>query len=143
MSRLWIASLLCVLAAPGLSAAAAPVAKPAAAAHRRSTAPAGPSDAEVEKAIRARLAASKISTDHFTVRVQGGVATLEGYTNVIQHKGTATRLAKNAGAVGVVNRIQISQEARQKAAANLAKGRRRAQIKRSEATQRTERSQPR
>ncbi len=97
------------------------------------------SDNEIEKAIRGRLAASRISSDHFTVRVQGGVAVLEGQTGVIQHKGTATRLAKSAGALRVDNRIQISQEARQKAAANLTQGRRRAQIKRSETSPRSER----
>jgi hypothetical protein len=91
-----------------------------------------PNDAQIEKAIRARLAASKISKDQFTVHVQGGTATLEGKTDVIQHKGTATRLAKSGGAISVVNRIQISDSARHKAAENLAKGRRRAQIKRGE-----------
>src|SRR5215469_5887167 len=87
------------------------------------------SDAELEKAIRARFSASKISTHHFQVHVQGGVATIEGQTDVLQHKGTATRLAKNAGAIGVVNHIEVSQAARDKAAKNLANGRRRAQIK--------------
>lgn len=90
------------------------------------------SDVELEKEIRARLAKSKIGQDKFQVRVQGGVATLEGKTDVIQHKGVATRLAKNAGAVAVVNHIQISEAAREKAAQNLETGRRRAQIKRGE-----------
>jgi BON domain len=90
------------------------------------------SDADLEKAIRARLAASKISTDKFTAHVRGGIATLEGYTEVVQHKGTATRLAKSAGALAVVNNIQISQAAKDKAQANLDSGRRRAQVKRSE-----------
>lgn len=90
-------------------------------------------DAQLEKAIKARFAKSKISTNHFQVHVQGGIATLEGNTDVIQHKGTATRLARNAGAAQVVNRIQVSQAARDKAAANLAQGRRRAQVKRGEA----------
>jgi osmotically-inducible protein OsmY len=90
------------------------------------------SDRELESAIRARFARSKISADKFQVRVQGGVATIEGNAQVIQHKGTATRLARLAGAKEVVNRIAISEEARAKASANLAKGRRRAQIKRSE-----------
>jgi len=94
--------------------------------------PAPTSDAEIEKAIRARFAASKIAANHFTVRVQGGVATLEGKTDIVQHKGTATRLAKAAGAVKVVNKIEVSEKAREKAAANLAAGRRRAQVKRSD-----------
>lgn len=90
-------------------------------------------DARIEAAIRARFAASKIAANNFTVRVQGGVATIEGRTDVIQHKGTATRLAKRAGATRVVNKIEISQAARDRASNNLAKGRRRAQVKRGEA----------
>src|SRR5215207_1761677 len=85
-------------------------------------------DAQIEAAIRARFAKSKIHTNGFQVRVQGGVATLEGRTDIIQHKGTATRLAKAGGAVAVNNRIQISDAARQKAMKNLEQGRRRAQI---------------
>ena len=80
-------------------------------------------DAAIERAIQARFARSKISTNGFTVRVQAGVAILEGKTGVIQHKGTATRLAKRAGAKRVDNRIQISEAARQRAAANLARAR--------------------
>ncbi len=91
------------------------------------------SDRELEAAIRARFARSKIAVNHFEVSVQGGVATLTGKTNVIQHKGTATRLARAAGAVQVVNKIEPSQAARDRASVNLAKGRRRAQVKRSEA----------
>src|SRR5271169_2197806 len=65
------------------------------------------SDHQVEAAIRARFAQSKINTNHFTVHVQGGVATIEGHAEVIQHKGTATRLARAAGAREVVNHIEI------------------------------------
>jgi osmotically-inducible protein OsmY len=102
--------------------------------HTRATAATRPhlSDAQLEKDIRARFAASKIAVNHFTVHVQGGVATIEGKCDVLQHKGTATRLAKSAGAVTVVNKVQVSQAAKDKAAANLAQGRRRAQIKRGE-----------
>jgi len=91
------------------------------------------SDAQIEAAIRVKLAKSKIAADKFQVHVQGGVATLEGRTDVIQHKGTATRMAKSAGALVVNNRIQISDAARQKAAGNLEQGRRRAQLKRTDA----------
>ena len=90
-------------------------------------------DAEIERDIRAKFALSKINQDKFQVHVQGGVATIEGKTAVIQHKGVATRLAKNAGAAGVANHIQISEAAREKAAKNLESGRRRAQVKRGEA----------
>jgi hypothetical protein len=104
-----------------------PVPKPPAKA-----APARPADAQIEAAIRARFAKSKIAANGFTVRVQGGVATLEGRTEIVQHKGTATRLAKSGGAVAVNNRIQVSDAARRKAAAPLENGRRRAQIQRGE-----------
>lgn len=89
-------------------------------------------DRQVEAAIRARFAQSKINVNHFVVHVQGGVATIEGHADVIQHKGTATRLARAAGAREVVNRVEISEAARERAEANLAKGRRRVQVKRSD-----------
>lgn len=89
-------------------------------------------DAKLEAAIRAKFAKSKINADKFTVHVQGGVATIEGRTDVIQHKGTATRMAKTAGAVAVNNHVQISDAAKQKAAANLDQGRRRVQVKRGD-----------
>lgn len=129
-----LAVVLTVAAASaGAGAKPGPPARPQPAARGKQ---ASMSDADIEKAIRARFAASKISSHHFQVHVQGGVATLEGQTDVLQHKGTATRLAKSAGAGRVVNRIAVSQAAREKAAGNLAKGRRRVQIKRSETTAR-------
>ena len=90
------------------------------------------SDAALEKEIRSRFNKSKISANNFTVRVQGGTATIEGKTGVVQHKGTATRLARLAGAKQVNNRIQVSEEGRTKAAKSLPQGRRRAQLKRDE-----------
>jgi hypothetical protein len=79
-------------------------------------------DAQIERNIKARLARSKMSgKERFTVSVQDGVATLEGKTSVIQHKGVATRLARLGGALAVQNHIQISEEAKAKAAAGLAK----------------------
>jgi len=96
------------------------------------------SDAQIEALIRAKLAKSaKLSADRFQVRVQGGVATLEGKTDIVQHKGTATRMAKTAGAVAVNNHIQISDAAKAKAAGNLETGRRRAQVKRGDARSQT------
>jgi opacity protein-like surface antigen len=78
-------------------------------------------DAQIERTIRAKFAKSKINVEHFTVSVQNGVATIDGKTNVIQHKGVATRLAKTGGALAVQNHIQVSEEAKAKAAARLAK----------------------
>ena len=111
-----------------------PQAAPKAAA-AKAAAPQGASsqqDKVIEQAIKAKLARSKIGKDGFTVRVQGGVAYWDGSTNIVQHKGSATRMAKTAGAVAVVNHIRVSDEAKQKASANLDEGRRRAQVKRSE-----------
>jgi len=82
--------------------------------------------------IRAKLAKSKIGKDGFTVRVQGGIAYWEGKTDVVQHKGSATRMAKTAGAKSVVNNIKVSDAGKEKAAGNLDDGRRRAQVKRSD-----------
>jgi hypothetical protein len=127
--------LFCLAAAISRAAPAAQARAARPAAHTGPRAAAGRpalSDAEIERAIRARFAASKISADKFQVHVQGGVATIEGHTDVVQHKGTATRLARSGGALQVANRIEVSQAARDRASANLTKGRRRAQIKRSE-----------
>jgi hypothetical protein len=92
----------------------------------------GQTDAQIERTIREKLAKSKIGADKFQVHVQGGVATWEGKTDVIQHKGSATRMAKTAGATTVKNNIQVSDAARAKAANNLESGRRRAQLKRGD-----------
>lgn len=89
-------------------------------------------DKLIEQAIRTKLAKSKIGADGFTVRVQGGIAYWDGSTNVVQHKGAATRMAKAAGAAAVVNNIKVSDAAKQQAAQNLEQGRRRAQVKRSD-----------
>lgn len=72
------------------------------------------SDQSLEKAIHERFAKSKIAGDDFSVRVRDGVAVLEGRTDVAQHKGVATRLAKVDGVRKVDNRIELSEQARQK-----------------------------
>jgi hypothetical protein len=90
-------------------------------------------DSQIDQAIKIKLAKSKIGADHFKFRVQGGIVYWEGTTNVMQHKGAATRMAKTAGARAVVNHIQISDAAKAKARANLETGRRRAQVKRGDA----------
>lgn len=76
-------------------------------------------DAQIEATIRTKLAKSKIGKDGFRFKVQRGVVTWEGTTEVVQHKGSATRMAKAAGAVQVINNIQISGAAKAKAAGNL------------------------
>jgi hypothetical protein len=89
-------------------------------------------DKAIEAAIRAKLTKSKIGKDGFKIHVQGGVATWEGSTEVMQHKGAATRMAKTAGARLVVNNIKVGDAAKQSAADNLDQGRRRVQVKRSD-----------
>lgn len=131
--------LIAVLFAPALflQAAATPATK--AATKAATSQPAAVPDSQVEKVFRAKLAKSpKMSVEKFTVHVQGGVATLSGHTDVVQHKGAATRMAKSAGALAVVNNIEISQAAKDKAAANLEKGRRRAQVKRTDTVARSQ-----
>lgn len=83
--------------------------------------PAAVSDAQIDTRIRTKLAKSKIGKDGFKYHVQHGVVTWEGTTGVVQHKGSATRMAKAAGATQVINNIQISDAAKAKAAANLKK----------------------
>ena len=130
--------LLSIAAASGL-----PQPPPRSAARAKTTASAAApaaklSDAALERSIQARFQRSKIRVEGFTVHVEGGVATIKGKTSVIQRKGTATRLARLAGARAVENRIVVDEAALAKASANLEQGRRRAQIKRSEV--RTERT---
>ncbi len=69
------------------------------------------SDAEIEATIRAKLGKSKIGKDGFQVHVKDRVATWSGSTTVMQHKGAATRMAKSAGAIQVVNNIKVSGDA--------------------------------
>ncbi len=78
-------------------------------------------DSQIEATIRTKLAKSKIGKDGFKFHVQHGVVTWEGSTNVIQHKGSATRMARTAGATQVINNIQISASAKAKAVGQLKK----------------------
>jgi osmotically-inducible protein OsmY len=121
--RKYLLALAVAVALAGLGQAATGVNTAASKSLSKSAAPPrGLSDAQIERNIRAKFAKSKIaSKEHFTVKVQNGVATIDGKTNVIQHKGTATRMARLGGAVAVQNNIQISDEAKARAAARLAK----------------------
>jgi osmotically-inducible protein OsmY len=71
------------------------------------------SDAEIEATVKAKLAKSKIGKDGFQIHVKDRVATWTGSTTVMQHKGAATRMAKTAGAIQVVNNIKVSDSASQ------------------------------
>ena len=77
------------------------------------------SDAEIEATIKAKLANSKIGKDGFQVHVKNEIATWTGSTSVMQHKGAATRMAKAAGAIQVVNNIKVSDQAKAASTGNL------------------------
>ncbi|MCL5745382.1 MAG: BON domain-containing protein [Acidobacteria bacterium] len=136
MIRLTSNLLLLVVALAAAGTGGKPAVPPA---HARTgkAAPAA-ADAAIESAIRQRFARSKAAADNLQVHVVGGVATIEGATDVVQRKGAATRMARAAGARQVVNKIVVSEAARDKANANLAKGRRRVQVRRSGAVRATD-----
>lgn len=122
ISRLMCALLLIALA--GQIQPAAAVAQASAVKQSKAlTQPKTPADTQIERTIKNKLIKSKMNSDHFTVSVVKGVATLEGTTNVMQHKGAMTRMAKASGATSVRNNIRISDAAKNKALASLAKGR--------------------
>jgi hypothetical protein len=118
MQRLFALFLLPFFATALLVPAAAASSSRTTAVAQRSAAP---TDAQIEATIRTKLAKSKIGKDGFRFHVQRGVVTWEGSTNVMQHKGSATRMARAAGAVQVINNIQVSGGAKAKAAGNLKK----------------------
>jgi hypothetical protein len=120
---LWtaLASVAAPQVKPSVPAAVAPARK----------APPKLTDAQIEARIKSKFAKSK-SASTFTVRVQGGVAHIEGKTDVIQRKAAASRMAKVAGAIAVDNKVQVSEAGKARAAGNLEQGRRRAQVKRGE-----------
>jgi hypothetical protein len=133
MLRVWTAAAWFAAAAwAGVPQATTTHQRPVAATAKREAVRPKLNDGQLEAAIRAKFAKSKINADKFTVRVQGGVATIEGKTDVVQHKGVATRMCRTAGAAAVNNRVQVSEAAKQKAAGNLEQGRRRAQVTRGD-----------
>lgn len=80
------------------------------------SAPRAESDQDIRQRIEAKLAKSKLAADHFTVSVSHGVATIEGVTDVPQHKGVMTRMAKAAGATAVRNNVRVSDAGKAKTA---------------------------
>lgn len=98
MRRIALALVLFLFPLLSMSAATRPTTEPGAV---------RASDAEIDQKIHTKLAKSKIGKDGIVAHVKGGVVTWEGHTAVQQHKGAATRMAKSAGAVRVVNNIQV------------------------------------
>src|SRR5271155_3686216 len=87
------------------------------------------SDAEIEATIKAKLLKSKIGKEGFQVHVKDGVATWTGSTTIMQHKGAATRMAKTAGALQVVNNIKVAEAGAAKTGGNLTGAPRRVEVK--------------
>jgi len=85
----------------------------------RNGVPAQASDSLIAANLRAKLAKSKIGADGFKFHVEKGVVTWEGHTDVPQHKGAATRMAHTAGALQVINKIEVSAAGKAKASASL------------------------
>lgn len=74
----------------------------------------GKSDEQLATEIRGRFTRSRIAKNGFRVAVRNGIATLSGETPIVQHKGTATRLARLAGAREVINEIVVTRKAPRK-----------------------------
>jgi len=104
MQRFFPLFLMAMLLAAGLAAPADAGTTSRTTTQRTAT----PTDSQIEATIRTKLAKSKIGKDGFKFRVQRGIVTWEGNTNVMQHKGSATRMARAAGAVQVVNNIHVN-----------------------------------
>lgn len=104
MPRFLSALLLGLWLAAGWAPPADAASTPRASTQRAAT----PTDAQIDATIRTKLAKSKIGKDGFRFHVQRGVVTWEGSTNVMQHKGSATRMARTAGATQVVNNIHVN-----------------------------------
>ena len=66
-----------------------------------------PEDAALQAEITDRLSRAVIGQDGFQFTVRKGVVYWTGETDVAQHKGAATRMARSAGAKQVVNRIIV------------------------------------
>lgn len=81
-------------------------------------------DAELEERIRERLEHSKIATEHFVVKVNRGAVVLEGNTAQSQAKAAATRIARNAGATKVENRIHVRETGKGRAGQRMNRARR-------------------
>lgn len=117
MRRFFALTLFVLLVLPGITLAA-PATKTTAHAAASAHAAVVP-DAQIESSIRAKLAKAKIGKEGFRFKVSHGVVTWEGTTGVVQHKGSATRMAKSAGATQVINNIQVTDAGKAKAAAGL------------------------
>lgn len=104
MQRFFPSLLMAMLLAAGLAAPADAGTTARTTTQRAAT----PTDSQIETTIRTKLAKSKIGKDGFRFHVQRGIVTWEGTTNVMQHKGSATRMARAAGAVQVVNNIHVN-----------------------------------
>jgi osmotically-inducible protein OsmY len=65
-------------------------------------------DGVIQRRLQLRMARSSLRHDTVSIRVAGGVATLEGFVENSQRKGLATRFARESGASEVVNLLRIN-----------------------------------
>ena len=115
-----LSTLLFLFSLLGLTAL--PQTKPAVTPQTKQTTPVNRSDAEINAILKTKLARSKIGADGFKFSVQGGIVYIDGKTDIPQHKGAATRMARTSGAKAVVNRIVVGDAGKEKATAHLKKG---------------------
>ena len=66
--------------------------------------------------LKQKMSRSKLKSDDLKYQVKDGVVEWSGTVSVSQRKGTATRMAKTAGAKRVVNRILVKASAGRSAA---------------------------
>ena len=89
-------------------------------------APATRSDAEIARKFREKLSKSKLKSEGIQIKVEKGTATITGRTDILQHKGTATRMAKSSGATQIHNEMVVGEAARKAAGERLAASRNKA-----------------
>jgi hypothetical protein len=89
-------------------------------------APVTRSDVEIARTFREKLSKSKLKSEGIQIKVEKGIATITGRTEVLQHKGTATRMAKSSGATQVHNDMIVGEAARKAAGERLAAARNKA-----------------
>ena len=92
-------------------------------------------DAAIVAKIKTKIAADRLSNLwSIDVGSHEGVVTLGGTVDTPERRDRIGQVASGAtGVKNVVNNIKVSDAAKETAAANLEQGRRRAQVKRSEA----------
>ncbi len=69
-------------------------------------------DTAIANKLKAKLSHSKLHSDPLQYKVHDGIVEWSGTVRIPQRKGTATRMAKSAGAKRVINRIVVQSATR-------------------------------